>query len=261
MTLVNGMQVKKAQGRAEVVYDGCQPLVAVENGLKLDWQSWEAAENKKPSASQQQRITVLARGPPSLAGTPTHWHLCNASHMGGHPIAAEAPHDFNPGPIVLTHPPPDGASFWKEASRMHRRRKKHSLAGAGLAGAERSSSESSRRRLAGGGPSGGCYPPPRRGGRCRDAVGLAPAPGEQGGGRGKSATPEGPTVAAALGKVHDLQGFRVDGDRSGQCHHRPVVPVARLVAAFTTVVLLLDKVVAGTEGHQVCVVGRCGDGD
>lgn len=129
MTLVNGMQVKKAQGRAEVVYDGCQPLVAVENGLKLDWQSWEA------SASQQQRITVLARGPPSLAGTPTHWHLCNASHMGGHPIAAEAPHDFNPGPIVLTHPPPDGASFWKEASRMHRRRKKHSLAGAGLAGA------------------------------------------------------------------------------------------------------------------------------
>lgn len=63
MTLVNGMQVKKAQGRAEVVYDGCQPLVAVENGLKLDWQSWEAAENKKPSASQQQRITVLARGP------------------------------------------------------------------------------------------------------------------------------------------------------------------------------------------------------
>lgn len=135
MTLVNGMQVEKAQGRAEVVYDGCQPLVAVENGLKLDWQSWEAAENKKPSASQQQRITVLARGPPSLAGTPTHWHLCNASHMGGHPIAAEAPHDFNPGPIVLTHPPPDGASFWKEASRMHRRRKKHSLAGAGLAGA------------------------------------------------------------------------------------------------------------------------------
>lgn len=125
MTLVNGMQVKKAQGRAEVVYDGCQPLVAVENGLKLDWQPWEAAENKKPSASQQQRITVLARGPPSLAGTPTHWHLCNASHMGGHPIAAEAPHDFNPGPIVLTHPPPDGASFWKEASRMHRRRKKH----------------------------------------------------------------------------------------------------------------------------------------
>lgn len=93
MTLVNGMQVKKAQGRAEVVYDGCQPLVAVENGLKLDWQSWEAAEDKKPPASQQQRITVLARGPPTgISATPLTWV--------GTPLPLKLPTTSTQGPFL-----------------------------------------------------------------------------------------------------------------------------------------------------------------
>lgn len=87
MTLVNGMQVEKAQGRAEVVYDGCQPLVAVENGLKLDWQSWE------PSASQQQRITVLARGPPlGIFATPLTWV--------GTPLPLKLPTTSTQGPFL-----------------------------------------------------------------------------------------------------------------------------------------------------------------
>lgn len=52
------------------------------------------------------------------------------------------------------------------------------------------------------------------------------------GGRGKSAArKEG--GGATSGEVHDLEGLGVDGDCAGKCHNRPVVPVARLVAAFT----------------------------
>lgn len=63
--------------------------------------------------------------------------------MGGHPIAAEAPTQLQPRARFLTHPPPDRARFWKEASRMRRRWKGRFLAaGVGLAGAEPSSQES-----------------------------------------------------------------------------------------------------------------------
>lgn len=80
------------------------------------------------------------------------------------------------------------------------------------------------------------------------------------GGRGKSAArKEG--GRATSGEVHDLEGLGVDGDCSGKCHNRPVVPVARLVAAFTAVVLFLDEVISSAEGHQVRIVGRSGDGD
>lgn len=53
----------------------------------------------------------------------------------------------------------------------------------------------------------------------------------------------------------------MDGDCAGHGSGRAVLGASRLVAAFTRVVFLLDQVVAGAEGDQMCVVSRRRDRD
>jgi hypothetical protein len=64
-----------------------------------------------------------------------------------------------------------------------------------------------------------------------------------------------------LGKVHDVPGVLVDGDRARHGRGSAVFGAAGQVGAFARVVLLFYQVVASAEGDQVGVVGGSGDGD
>ena len=63
-----------------------------------------------------------------------------------------------------------------------------------------------------------------------------------------------------LSEVHDLPGIRVHRDSSGHRSRGPVLRSSGEVTALARVMLLLDQMVPGPEGHQVGVVSRRRDG-
>lgn len=62
------------------------------------------------------------------------------------------------------------------------------------------------------------------------------------------------------GKVHGAQRVLVHLDCLGKCLVISAIALARSVASFSTIVLFIHQMVPGSEGHQVCIVGRGRDG-